>query len=61
MKDSFAERIFLHREKDQAKNLYPFRRKRTFDHRKDFLKSTNSASKGSTSNPLGGKAGITPK
>ena len=65
-KTHLLKRIFLYREKEQTKNFYPFLRKRLFDHRKEFLKNSQSTSKGSTSNLLqvafltrcGGKAGI---
>ena len=40
------KRIFLHREKDQTKNFSPFLCKRPFDHRKEFLKSSQFHFKG---------------
>ena len=45
-KTYFLKRIFLHREKDQTKNFSPFSCKRPFDHRKEFLKSSQFHFKG---------------
>ena len=39
-KTHLLKRIFLHREKDETKNLSPFLCKRPFDHGKEFLKSS---------------------
>ena len=39
-KTHLLKRIFLHCEKDQTKNFSPFLYKRPFDHRKEFLKSS---------------------
>ena len=80
IKDSFTEKGFLtswersesHRNKKPFREVFRTKSKiydGAFDHRKEYLKATNSTSKGSISNPLqmavltryGGKAGITPK
>ena len=45
-KTHLLKRIFLHREKDQTKNFSPFLCKRPFDHRKEFLKSSQFHFKG---------------
>ena len=45
-KTHLLKRIFLYREKDQTKNFSPFLYKRPFDHRKEFLKSSQFHFKG---------------
>ena len=45
-KTHLLKRIFLHHEKDQTNNFSPFLYKISFDHRKEFLKSSQFHFKG---------------